>query len=172
MSAIKTVGLLAGAAGLAYVAARLGYLGPEGTTIAGDITAALAPAVGQISGQLGPALPCPSAEELAAHLGVSVYRVRTAMSQSGKDGCHLGLPDLANVPEVPDTIFVNGVASHPNPAGPPATYANPTGGSSTWGGLNNQQIQAAFLASAGGDPAKAQALWEAQHAAEVAKNGF
>ncbi|MCL5264911.1 MAG: hypothetical protein M1343_06935 [Chloroflexi bacterium] len=118
----------------------------------------------------GPIGPTP--EELAKSLGVTVYRVREALRRTGKSTATLTLADLAGIPDVPDTVNVGGAASHPNPSGPPATWNNPTGGSGTWGGMTNDQIQASFLASAGGDPVRAQQMWEEQHAREVAERGF
>lgn len=117
-------------------------------------------------------IPDPTPEELARALGVSVYKVREAMRRSGKTTGQLTTADFAEIPQVPAVVYVNGVPSYPNPSGPPATFDNPTGGSSSWGGLTADQIKANFLAAAGGDEAKARAMWEAQHRAEVEARGF
>lgn len=166
MSGLGTLLVIGGAV---YLAAYEGLFGTAAKSAARGLHVATAP----VAGALGTSpVPCPSAEELATKLGVSVWKVRTGMAQTGKDGCSLTAADLSGIPEVPDTVTVGGVASHPNPNGAPATWSNPTGGSGTWGGLTDSQIQASFLAAAGGDPAKAQQMWEQQHAAEVAAHGF
>lgn len=156
----------------AFVAAQAGLLGKQAQSWAGDVHVGLAP-LKSLTGT--PLVPCPSASELAAKLGVSSWRVSQAMAKTGKDGCSLGLADLAGIPEVPSVftgLGTGGVPSVPNPAGPAATWANPTGGSNTWGNLTNSQIQASFLASNGNDPAKAAAAWQKEHDAQVAANGF
>ncbi len=113
-----------------------------------------------------------SESDLANALGASVWRIRQAMRKTGKGWKDLMLTDLANIPELPDNIKVGGVDSRPNPRGAPASWVNPTGGSGTWGGLTDAQIQAAFLASAGDDPNLARQMWEEEHRREQQANGF
>lgn len=166
LNTLVTVGLIGVGA---FAAAHAGLLGKQAQMLAGDVHVGLAP-LKALTGT--PIVPCPSASELAAKLGVSTFRVATAMAMTGKDGCSLGLSDLAGIPDVPSSVVVGGVTSYPNANGPPATWNNPTGGSGTWGGLTDSQVQAAFLAANGGDAAAAQAAWNAQHSAEVAAHGF
>jgi hypothetical protein len=72
---------------------------------------------------------------------------------------------------VPAAVAAAGSRSGSYVAGTqPATWSNPAGGG-TWNGQTDTQIQQNFIAAAGGDVAKAQAMWQAQHAAEVAANG-
>lgn len=122
-------------------------------------------------------------EQIAAALGTTVYRVRTAMAQTGKNAWEITLADLEGIPEVPSVVYVGPsgqtsatpqtgyVASNPNPSGQPATWNNPTGGSGTWGGMTDQQIRDSFTATYGSEEAGA-AAWQAQHDAEVAANGY
>lgn len=117
--------------------------------------------------------PPPTEQELAASLGTTVYAIRTALERTGKRcPADLTLNDFQGVEQVPSVVIVNGTPSYPSTSGPPATWNNPTGGSGTWGGLTDSEIQAAFLAAAGGDPVLAQRMWEEQHAAEVAARGY
>jgi len=168
---VATSVLLSGAVvgGIAYLAARSGALGPAAAKAAGDLRAKLAPILSKAGGKV---VPCPTPEELAAKLGVTVYRVRIGLARSKKDGCSLRREDLAGIPELPGSVLVNGVPSVPNAQGAPATFSNPTGGSGTWGGLTDEQIRAAYVAANGGDAAKAAAAWAADHAREVAQRGF
>ncbi len=147
------------------------YLATGGPTALGQNVAGKAGLSPQATGTMA-TLSIASPEEMAKALGVSVWRIRQAMGKSGKDLKDLTLADLAGIPELPTSIKVGGVDSFPSQKGPSASWTSPTGGSSSWGGLTGAQIQNAFLAAAGGDPALAQQMWEEEHKKEVAQNGF